>query len=119
MDKACEFENAAPGISGLETAFGLLMSLVRDGKLTLEDLIAALTSRAATAWGLPYGTLANGAAADVVVLDTKRAWVVNTHTFQSKGKNSPLQGQALTGAVLLTIAEGRVAYCDPVLEGKA
>jgi dihydroorotase len=110
VDKACEFDQAAPGISGLETAFGLLMRLVHAGKLALPELIAALTWRPCSAWDLPYGTLAAGTVADVVVLDPERSWVVDTEQFISKGKNSPLHGQALRGAILLTIAEGSVAY---------
>lgn len=110
IDKACEFDQALPGISGLETAFGLVMRLVHAGALDLPELIAALTFRAARAWGLPYGTLAAGSPADVVVLDPDQAWVVDPERFLSKGKNSPLGGQTLRGTVLLTIAGGKIVY---------
>jgi dihydroorotase len=110
IDKACEFDAAKPGISGLETAFGLVMRLVHSRALTLTELIAALTFRAAQAWGLPYGTLTAGAPADVVVLDPDQAWVVDPERFLSKGKNSPLGGQTLRGTVLLTIANGHIVY---------
>lgn len=110
IDKACEFDQAMTGISGLETAFGLLMRLVHSGALTLAELIGALTFRPAGAWGLPYGTLQPGAAADVVVLDPDQAWVVDAERFLSKGKNSPLGGLTLRGTVLMTIANGTIAY---------
>jgi len=110
IDKACEFDQAAPGISGLETAFGLLMRLVHAGALPLPDLIAALTSRPAAAWELPYGTLRPGAPADVVVLDPDQLWVVDAERLVSMGKNTPLHGQTLRGAVLMTIAAGAVVY---------
>jgi dihydroorotase len=110
IDKACEFDQAKPGISGLETAFGLLMRLVHNRSLSLTELIAALTHRAARAWDLPYGTLQPGAAADVVVLDPDQAWVVDPERFLSKGKNSPLGGQTLRGTILLTIASGNIVY---------
>lgn len=110
IDKACEFEQARPGISGLETAFGLAMRLVHAGQLTLPELIAALTARAAAAWGLPYGTLQVGAPADVVVLDPDQAWVVDPERFLSRGKNTPLAGHTLRGTVLLTIAQGAIVY---------
>jgi dihydroorotase len=110
VDKACEFDQALPGISGLETAFGLLMRLVHNRTLSLTELIGALTQRAAQAWDLPYGTLAPGAPADVVVLDPDQAWVVDPERFLSKGKNSPLGGQTLRGTVLLTVAQGNIAY---------
>jgi dihydroorotase len=110
IDKACEFDQALPGISSLETAFGLLMRLVHAGMLGLPELIAALTWRPAQAWGLPYGTLSPGAPADVVVLDPEQAWVVDTDRFFSRGRNSPLGGQTLRGTVLLTITQGKIVY---------
>jgi dihydroorotase len=110
IDKACEFDQAKPGISGLETAFGLVMRLVHSKALSLTQLIAALTYRPASAWGLPYGTLQPGAPADVVVLDPDQAWVVDPERFLSKGKNSPLGGQTLRGTVVLTIAQGHIVY---------
>ena len=114
IDKACEFDQAEPGMSSLETAFGLLMRLVHAGALSLPDMIAALSARPAQAWGLPYGTLASGSSADVVVLDPDHAWVVDPERFLSKGKNSPLGGQTLRGTVLLTIAAGRIVYRNGV-----
>jgi len=110
IDKACEFDQALPGISSLETAFGLLMRLVHAGALSLAQLIAALTSRPSLAWSLPYGTLSPGASADVVVVDPDQAWLVDTERFFSKGKNSPLAGQTLRGTVLLNIAQGKIVY---------
>jgi dihydroorotase len=110
IDKACEFDQALPGISSLETTFGLLMRLVHAGTLTLTELIAALSQRPARAWELPYGTLSPGASADVLVLDPDQAWVVDPERFFSKGKNSPLGGQTLRGTVLLTIAQGSIVY---------
>ena len=110
IDKACEFDQALPGISALETAFGLLMRLVHNRELSLGELIAGLTHRPARAWGLPYGTLAAGSAADVVVLDPDQAWVVDPERFLSMGKNSPLAGQTLRGTVVLTIANGDIVY---------
>jgi len=110
IDKACEFDQAKTGISGLETAFGLLMRLVHSRALSLQELIGALTYRPAGAWGLPYGTLQPGTAADVVVLDPDQAWVVDPERFLSKGKNTPLGGQTLRGTVLMTIANGSIVY---------
>ncbi len=110
IDKACEFDQAKTGISGLETAFGLLMRLVHSRALSLPELVGALTHRPAGAWGLPYGTLQPGAAADVVVLDPDQAWVVDPERFLSKGKNTPLGGQTLRGTVLMTIANGSIVY---------
>jgi dihydroorotase len=90
------------------------MRLVHSGALSLPELVRALTHRPAEAWGLPYGTLAPGAPADVVVLDPDQAWVVDPERFLSKGKNSPLGGQTLRGTVLLTISRGNIAYRNGV-----
>jgi dihydroorotase len=110
IDKACEFDQAAAGIAGLETAFGLLMRLVHAGLLDLDELIACLTSRPARAWDLPFGSLEPGRPADVVVLDPEQAWVVDPERFLSKGRNTPLAGQTLRGTVLLTVAGGSIVY---------
>ena len=56
--------------------------------------------------------LVEGAPADLVVLDAADRWAVTAEGLRSKGKNSPLLGRDLPGRVLLTLAEGRVAYVD-------
>ena len=119
VDKACEFDLAAPGISGFETAFGLLMRLLDhqpDGAqpLSLPTLIRALTVRPARAFGLPFGTLQPGAAADLVLLDPSAEWTVDARRFYSKGKNSPLDGERLRGLVRLTMVAGRVVHEAPL-----
>lgn len=115
IEKECEFDDAAFGISGLETAFGLCMRLVRDGRLSLARLIEALTAGPARAFALDrhaggIGTLAAGAPADVVLLDPDAPWVVEPERFASKGKNTPLAGVTLTGRVVATIASGQLVH---------
>jgi len=114
VDKACEFDDASPGISNIETAYGMLTKLVHAGSLQMVELIAALTYRPAMAWRLPYGTLSIGGPADITVLDPARSWVVDPEKFLSKGKNSPLAGETLRGAVHMTIAQGAIAYRNDV-----
>jgi dihydroorotase len=112
-DKACGFEDAAFGISGLETALGSLMKLVHSGDIDLATLIAKLTVEPARLLGRSdLGTLEPGTPADVVVFDPGREWVVNPDEFASKGRNTPLAGQVLKGAVALVVYGGAVAYCD-------
>jgi dihydroorotase len=110
VDKACEYDEAAFGISGLETALGALLALVHAGKVPLATLIAAHTIRPALAFGLPTGTLRPGAAADITIFDPNERWTVNPARFASKGKNTPLAGLTLTGRVRHTILGGRVVY---------
>jgi len=110
VDKDCEFDFAAPGISGFETAFGLLMRLVHAGDLDLPSLIRLLTVGPARAFRLEGGTLPVGAPADLVVLDPDAEWTVDVARFHSKGKNSPLQGHRLRGMVRLTMVGGTVVH---------
>ena len=112
VDKECELSAAAPGISGLETAFGLLMRLVHQGALSLPTLIARLTCDPARAFRLEagIGTLRAGAAADLVLLDPDQAWTVRSAELRSRGKNTPLDGVTLRGRVMLTMVGGEEAY---------
>ena len=110
LDKDCEFDQAAPGISVLETAFGFLMRLVEAGQLDLPTLIRLLTVAPATVFKLDAGTLKVGAQADVVVLDPTAAWTVDVRKFHSKGKNTPLHGERLHGLVRMTLVGGAVVH---------
>lgn len=123
-DKRCTMQEAAFGISGLETAFGLVYSLVERGDIDLPTLIARLTAgparvlgadtaEAAEAAGRPWlGTLQPGAAGDVTVLDPGAEWAVDATAFASKGRNTPLDGITLQGRIIKTIAGGRLVYED-------
>ncbi len=118
QEKLCEFDAAANGITGLETAFALSMRAVAGG-LTLERLVEALTARPARAFGLDrhvegIGTLSIGASGDVVLLDPEREWTVDPLEFASKGKNTPLAGVRLRGQVITTVYRGEVVHA---LEG--
>jgi len=110
-DKKVEFDQAAFGIVGLETAVGLCLDrLVAAGVVELGRLVQALTAGPAAALGLPGGTLAPGSPGDVTVLDPGRRWRVDPERFASKGRNTPFGGWTLTGAPAFTIVEGRVVW---------
>ena len=111
VDKVCTFEDAAFGISVLETAFGSLMSLVHDGRISLPLLVEKLTLAPARFLGRPdLGTLRAGSPADIVILDPNADWTVDAARFASKGKNTPLDGQTLKGKVVATIYAGKLVY---------
>ncbi len=110
VEKACCFDEAAFGISGLETALGALMALVHAERLPLKRLIAALTSAPARAFALDAGTLGEGRRADVVVIDPHARWVVDPATFASQGRNTPLAGVELQGRVTMTICGGKIVF---------
>ncbi len=118
VDKAVEFGLAANGISGIETALGLVLEAVDAGRLTLTRAIEALTVGPARVLGdrtrRTAGVgLTEGAPADLVVFDRSDRWTVTAEGLASKGKNSPLFGRTLGGRILLTMAGGRVAYEAP------
>ena len=110
VDKLCSFDEAANGLSVLETALGSLLSLVHGGSITLPLLVEKLTAAPARFLGRDTGTLRPGAPADVTIFDPDMEWVVDTATFASKGKNTPLDGATLEGRVVATIVDGKVVY---------
>ena len=112
IEKLCTFDEAANGISVLETALGSLMSLVHSGALTLPTLVDRLTAAPARFLGVDLGTLRPGSSADVTLFDPNSEWVVDPASFASKGKNTPLAGATLKGRVAATIAAGSVVHED-------
>ena len=105
-----EFECAAPGMLGLETALPIILDFVRMGTLDDKRAIEALTGSPARAFGLPGGTLAVGAVADLCVIDPERPVVINSDGLASKSKNTPFLGQTLAGRAVLTLVEGRAVF---------
>lgn len=115
-DKNVEFNQAATGLIGLETALSLVLTkLVAAKALTLKQAVALLTSRPARVLGLDKGTLGMGAAADVIVVDPNAEWEVKPELFASKGRNTPFAGWQLKGKVLHTIVGGKLIVKDGIL----
>ncbi len=110
VEKEVEFECAAPGMLGLETALPILLDFVRRGRLDEARAIAALTGAPARAFGLGGGTLAAGAVADVCVIDPERPYTIEEGGLSSKSKNTPFLGQTFAGRAVLTLLEGRAVY---------
>lgn len=109
-DKELEFEYAANGISGLETSLGLSLVLVREGVLSLPELIAKMSLNPARILNLSKGTLETGADADITVIDPQLNWTVDVQSFCSRGKNSPFHGWEMQGKAILTIVGGEIKY---------
>ena len=108
-EKEGEFDRAAFGIVGLETAVSVLLDrLVRAGALPLPTLVARFTRDPARLLNLPGGTLTPGAAADVTVLDLEARVTVDPMTFRSKSRNTPFGGWTLAGAPVMTIVDGAI-----------
>lgn len=109
--KEAAFDDAPFGIVGLETAFGVAYTeLVMNGILTLPELIHRMSTAPAALFGLPGGTLGQGAVADVVVLDVTDPWTVDPTAFCSKSRNTPFAGRVLTGRAALTLVGGKIVH---------
>ena len=106
-EKEDEFADAANGIVGLETAVSVLLDrLVRPGVIDLQTLVTRLSSGPARLLNLPGGSLAQGAAADITILDLGEAWTVDPAKFRSRARNTPFTGWTGTGRPWMTIVGG-------------
>ncbi len=110
-EKICEFDCAAFGIVGLETAFALCHDgLVNTGLLDITRLVQLLTLGPARALGLPGGTLEKGQPADITIFDPAEVRTVKPESFRGKSRNSPFVSRTLTGWPVATIVAGVVVF---------
>ncbi|HEY6608345.1 MAG TPA: dihydroorotase [Candidatus Limnocylindria bacterium] len=107
--KLVAFDEAAPGLIGLETALSLGLAAVEGGLMSLGTLIAALSSRPAAIIG-ESRSLEVGEKADLVLFDPTAHRLLDARELASASSNTPLLGAALPGVVHLTVANGRVTY---------
>ena len=110
-EKARGFLGSPFGIVGLETSAALVMTrLVHTGILTPMEMADRMSRKPARILGVDRGSLAEGKAADVVLLDMDREYVIHKEDFLSKGKNTPFDGWKAKGAVVMTIVDGKIVY---------
>jgi len=110
-EKDVPFEAAPFGVTGLETAFAALHTfLVQAGLVKLETLLERMSAGPARIFGLEPPAITVGAPANLVLLSTKATWRVGESRFRSRSTNSWLLGTRLHGRVLMTVADGRIAY---------
>ena len=108
-EKAKPLTEAPSGITGLETSLGLgITSLVKEGHLTLMELLEKMTCNPAMLYRLPGGIIQVNAPADLVVFDPDEIWTVTD--FASKASNSPFKGAELFGKIHYTICGGKIIY---------
>jgi dihydroorotase len=109
-EKEVPFEQAAMGVTGLETAFAALHTeLVLPGTIELGLLVERMAG-GAEPFGLQRPSLAPGSEANVVLCDLGAEWTVGEDGYESRSSNSWCAGRKLTGRVLMTVAAGQVAY---------
>ena len=101
----------SPGLVGLETAFAIsYTTLVKSGHINLMRLSELLSGRNGEILTLNKGKIRLGYDADLVLLDIDKKIVVESKTFESKGKNTPFQGMEFYGQVKCTIKGGEIKY---------
>ena len=111
--KEVTYQDAAFGISVLETALGSALQLVHAGRISLPVLVDRLTFGPAGVLGAEYHSLASllpGTPADLVLFDPAVEWTVDSSEFASKGRNTPLDGVRLKGQVVATLSGGNLVY---------
>ena len=109
-EKDVEFNVAMNGIIGLETSLPLSLALVRDGVLTLSQLVEKMSYNPSKILNLCRGTGKVGSVADITVIDPSVEWVVESDKLSSKSKNSPWLGVSMKGAAVVTIVSGRIVH---------
>ena len=112
-EKSKGLRGSLNGIVGLETAFPILYTnLVETGIVPLETVLNALCVNPRKIFGLPGGSIEEGAPADLTVLDLNRPHVISSQTFRSLGPATPFDGWGVSAAVAMTICGGEIAYAD-------
>ncbi|MBI2339582.1 MAG: dihydroorotase [Deltaproteobacteria bacterium] len=110
VDKEIEFDKAAFGIVGLETALSLSLQLVEKKKLSMKKMVELLTVNPARIMGLKKGSLEKGASADIVIFNPAVSYKIDPSKFRSKSKNTPFGGMKVKGVVKCTLVGGKVVY---------
>ncbi|MEO1337905.1 MAG: amidohydrolase family protein, partial [Myxococcota bacterium] len=111
LEKNHEFDRAAAGAITLETTLAVSLSLVRQGKITLERAIATLTRAPAQILGMPeLGRIKEGGPADVAIIDLERRWTVTRSQLFSRSHNTPLLGRTFVGRAIMTVVGGKITF---------
>jgi len=108
--KEVEFDNAAFGIIGLETALPLTLNLVREGVLSLPNAIKKLSLQPAMILGIEGGGIKKGGRADLSVVNPDEEFLFDKEDILSKSKNSPFIGTTLKGRNIFTMVEGKIVW---------
>ena len=110
LEKLTEFDCAAFGMIGFETALSLALGMVERGDLSLNDAITRLSWAPARIFNLPGGTLPEGSPADITCIDMEKTWTVDANAFKSKSRNTPFSGWKLKGKAVMTIVGGQIIH---------
>ncbi len=112
LEKEIEFDQAANGIIGLETAVPLALELIREGIFNEARLAELFSINPARILGVEGGRLTVGEKADITVIDPEKEFAYSPEMVVSKSKNSPFLNRHFTGKAVLTIVDGKISYSD-------
>ena len=104
-----DFFTAPNGSIGMETSLAAALTAL-GGRLSLMEILRKMSTAPAKILGIPAGTLALGAPADLVVFDPQRKWRVDPEKLHGKSRNTPFKGMELTGKVVMTFSRGRKVF---------
>ena len=107
--KEVEFDRAAFGITGFETAIGLGLELVHAGKISLMRMVELFTSGPARVLGIQRRATENEPG-DITVFSTDLPWTLDVSKTASKSRNSPFDGRNFRGGPVATIVAGKIVY---------
>ncbi|MFT5430752.1 MAG: dihydroorotase [Myxococcota bacterium] len=111
IEKMVEYKWSRPGTTGLETALGAALDLVRRGSLDLMLAVTRMTLGPAGILGrTDLGRIGEGALADIAIVDTQTPWQVDARQLHTRGVNHIFAGQSLTGRVECTFVGGQIVY---------
>ena len=111
IEKAVEFDQAANGIIGLETAVSLGLKLVEAGIIGIANLIEKMSRNPARILGLKTG-LEIGKTADITIIDPEISFCIDADGFQSLSRNTPFDGWDVKGKAVLTMVGGKTVFRD-------
>ena len=106
-EKDAEFDQAPFGITGLETSLALSLALVKEGVISLKELVYKMSVKPAEILKIDRGHLSGGAVADVTIFDPEVEWIVDKKEFESKSSNTPFLGRKLKGRATDVFCDGR------------
>lgn len=108
--KRLPFAQAATGAVGFETMLPLALELTHNHDIPLATLLRAMTSRPAEILGIDAGSLAVGAPADFILIDTDRPWRIDAEALASETRNTPFDGRPVQGRVMRSVLAGKIVF---------
>ena len=117
-DKDCEWQAAAFGMVGLETAFSVVVKTMIESKLmSWTDLADRMSVKPAQIAGykLQGQVIAENSAANLILVDTASSWQVERNNLKSKSKNTPFDGMNLPAVISDVIYNGKLVLSNRVI----